>query len=95
MNKFTPGPWKYEFEEYGGYDCMEDSYDVRDFNNKMIVCVDFMDYREEGEHEIAEANAKLISIAPEMYHFINLLYEHKHLNEEEMAIAKRLLAQID
>ena len=70
MSKFTPGPWSYQFEEDGGYDCITDSFQIRK-GHQLITNVDMADYAT-ADGSIAEVNARLISKAPEMYELLKI-----------------------
>ena len=50
-----PTPWKVSFKAYGGYDCMSDSYDVRDVHGELVCVVDTQGHGENPEYrEVAE-----------------------------------------
>jgi hypothetical protein len=70
----TPGPWRVEFQENGGYDCMTDAWKVVAGDGPIpqhIVTVDLGDYGQPPCDEsvrppLGEANARLIAAAPNL-----------------------------
>ena len=71
MGKHTPGPWHAVFSEMGGYDCMTDAIRITG-NGRYLADLDLADYGQEHcssgfKSEEAEANARLIAVAPEMF----------------------------
>ncbi len=68
----TPGPWKAEFSEDGGYDCMTDAWMVKADTKPFIVAVvDCSGYGQtprnrEYQTEHAKADAALIAAAPDL-----------------------------
>jgi hypothetical protein len=69
MSKHTPGPWRTEFDSYGGYDCMTAGQHIRS-DTKLICTVDYGNYGnirfDESPNLEADANACLIAAAPEL-----------------------------
>lgn len=49
--------WEVKFQELGGYDCMSDSYNIFDENDKEMCSIDC---NREGEDKEAKRIAKLI-----------------------------------
>jgi hypothetical protein len=68
MNPHTPGPWAYEFDKMGGYDCMSDAFKITAEKLPKFEYVAEIDLaaREDTTDEM-EANARLIAAAPRMY----------------------------
>lgn len=42
-----PKPWRVNFNEYGGYDCMTGAWEVRDADDEIVVRIDQGDYGQE------------------------------------------------
>lgn len=67
--KATPGPWIAKFNEYGGYDCMTDSWDVSAPElRRHVVCIDQGSFgqgvnKRPFNSPEAEANARFIAAA--------------------------------
>ncbi len=64
--RWTPGPWVASFEEMGGYDCMSDSWDVRDGIGRLIAQSDLGKRPSDAHAAIVAANARLIAAAPDL-----------------------------
>ena len=83
MSKFTQGKWEYVMRS------------IRAITPKETIGVAFI-YCSNGQEE-AEANARLIAAAPEMYELLKALWESS--NDAEVGGvklgAKKLLARID
>ena len=43
MNKLNL-PWKYKFDEMGGYDCMSDAFNIIDSKGERIITIDLADF---------------------------------------------------
>ena len=79
---YTKGEWIVEFDDHGGYDCMTSAYDIlikaREYDP--IATLDTGDYADtEGSHGKsieAEANARLIAAAPDMYEALKGLFKY-------------------
>ncbi len=67
--KFTKGPW--QFTPCGPAD-----------SEGMGICAMWGDY--ETEKENMDANAKLISVAPDMYEMLNHLIDHDCINDSSL-----------
>ncbi len=39
-----PGPWRVEFVDGGGYDCMTDAWYIKDANGRCVVALDLSSY---------------------------------------------------
>ena len=52
-------PWKYEFNEMGGYDCMSDSFDIIDSVGDCIITIDLNCLGELEGQEAKEHGEKL------------------------------------
>ena len=69
-------PWRYEFEECGGYDCMTDAYVIYSDDGNTVATIDLKDYGgNDDENGTAKDNADLISRSP------CILVELKRLRE--------------
>ena len=64
--KHTPGPWSYEWSDYGGYDCMWSVHTVDGPDGEEIAQMHAMHPLTHDRDETQEANARLIAAAPEM-----------------------------
>lgn len=72
--KWTPGPWRMEYDDYGGYDCMSSAQSIYGTESNQRICdLDYASYgqkhgvaRSESDCPEAVANARLICAAPEM-----------------------------
>lgn len=77
--KYTPGPWRAEYEAMGGYDCLSDCFrivqgggetlamlDLKDYNLRLYGRGSFVDSEKAALLENARANALLMAAAPEM-----------------------------
>ena len=68
--KWTKGPWWAEFSDYGGYDCMWAAWYVKaptkPFSLATLECNASHIEKHDNDPE-QEANARLISAAPELY----------------------------
>lgn len=71
--KFTPGPWKAEFREYGGYDCMSASWSIVSDESEFAT----LDCRtrDHANDPQQEANANLMAAAPELFDALKELHE--------------------
>lgn len=70
MSKYTPGPWRIVFDEYGGYDSMSSAYEIHDSDDKDLAV---LDTHKDGESKQHEANARLIASAPELLEALKTL----------------------
>jgi hypothetical protein len=81
MSEFTKGPWKAEFEENGGYDCMTDAFKIT-AADETIAVIDQMHYGQATSDGLinkqAQANAALIAAAPEMYEALKQLLKSNY-----------------
>lgn len=72
--KHTPGPWKFSFNEMGGYDCITDAYEVTTEKGEHIALIDLRQYEQVISGNMLDmpstnealANARLIASAPEL-----------------------------
>jgi hypothetical protein len=97
---FTAGPWIAEFGENSGYDCMTDAWHISGVVGggwpAPIATVDLSHYGQstrnrdipEMSKRHAEADARLIAAAPELYAALCAMCDAK--NDEEDAAAMSL-----
>lgn len=70
MSKHTPGPWHWESDEVNGDPTGRVRYQVTALG-KTVTCVYYSSFA--GSQTNAEADAKLISAAPELYEALERL----------------------
>ena len=71
--KHTPGPWSFEFSDYGGYDCMWSVHRVTAASGEEVAQIHTLQRSAKATHEEPHAecptqlaNARLIAAAPEL-----------------------------
>ena len=62
--RFPSGPWKLEFDEHGGYDCMTAGWKIQTQNGVTLFVIDLGDFHQ--DEEVARAIAQLTHTAPEL-----------------------------
>jgi hypothetical protein len=83
-------PWLVEFNTYGGYDCMTDSWDVMSPEG-LVVSVDLGDYgqplnQRPWHSPRAKAVAYLIAAAPEVLAALKRLVDCPDVNLDELEV---------
>jgi hypothetical protein len=61
VSAHTPGPWDFNFEENGGYDCMSDAWDICDGLGRLIAKVDLGKNPHPKHVEVVAAIGRLIA----------------------------------
>lgn len=90
MSAHTPGPWDFNFEENGGYDCMSDAWDICDGLGRLIAKVDLGKNPHPKHVEVVAANAALIAAAPDLYQALTHAVEiiDKWIEPETMGVVR-------
>lgn len=97
--KWTPGPWSFEPEPmWRGKHVAGRSPLVRKDGRTVASCSRYASTNVEvsGRHEEAEANARLISAAPELYEALEALmgvFAKAYFDETHLALAAAALAK--
>jgi hypothetical protein len=83
---FTPGPWTLDATRYrDGYGTRQN---VLDAQGRVVLSVP-----SDRAFATTEANARLITAAPELYEALTELEDHSMLNREENEMARAALAK--
>jgi len=83
----TPGPWHVTYDETGGYDGMTGGYHIAAVEDQRITTVDGADYGQVACQYAptpqAEANARLIAAAPDLYAQLTAMCDYADIVREK------------
>lgn len=77
--KWTPSPWRVEFSEMGGYDCMSDALDVKSGDDMGHVFTKDLGQNPKPERvEQIRADLTLAAAAPDLYEALDTLVQQRY-----------------